>query len=437
MLEELQTRAEQALELARQLGAQGAAVSTSRDRDVECVWRDGQVERLQESVSKSLSVRLFVDGRYSSHETTDLRPEQLRSFLSDAIALTRMLAPDPHRNLPDAALFQGRQELDLKLADPSLADLTNDARIQRCAEMASPILGKPKVISTSTSFSDSHNLSWLATSNGFAGGMEARAVSQYAEVTFQDEGDARPEGDFYTVGRTLGGLTPAEIGQRALAEGMGRLGAKPGPSGKRTLVVSPRAAGRLLGALLTPATAAALQQGRSFWDKRLGQPTFSPLLSVTDDPFVVGGLASRLFDGEGISAKAMPVIEKGVPKNVYVDTYYGKKLGMAPTTGGPSNRSLALGKANLDKLVSGVKDGILVRSWLGGNSDPTSGEFSLGLRGNRIEKGKIGGPVGEMNVTGNLVKLFQQLAAVGNDPWPYAALAAPTLVFEGVDFSGR
>ena len=82
-------------------------------------------------------------------------------------------------------------------------------------------------------------------------------------------------------------------------------------------------------------------------------------------------------------------------------------------------------------------DGVYVTSWLGGNSDSTTGDFSLGMRGHLIEKGKIGAPIGEMNVTGNLLELFGRLAEVGGDPWPFGSMSVPTLVFEGVQFSGK
>lgn len=123
-------------------------------------------------------------------------------------------------------------------------------------------------------------------------------------------------------------------------------------------------------------------------------------------------------------------------RNLYVDTYYGRKLGMAPTTGSASNRIVALGDKNLAELLAEAGSGIYVTSWLGGNSDPTTGDFSLGLRGHLIENGKIGAPIGEMNVTGNLPALYRSLSAVGNDPYPYSSLRAPTLVFENVQFSG-
>ena len=113
-----------------------------------------------------------------------------------------------------------------------------------------------------------------------------------------------------------------------------------------------------------------------------------------------------------------------------------EKLEMAPTTGGQSNWIFGLGDKGLTELVADAGEGILVTSWLGGNADHTTGDFSLGLRGHLVSGGQIGAPVGEMNVTGNLLELFGRLAAVGNDPWPYSTVRCPTLVFEGVQFSG-
>ena len=60
----------------------------------------------------------------------------------------------------------------------------------------------------------------------------------------------------------------------------------------------------------------------------------------------------------------------------------------------------------------------------------------MGCRGFLIENGQRGPAVQEMNVTGNLLELFRGLRGVGNDPFRFASLQAPTLVFEGVSFSG-
>jgi len=205
---------------------------------------------------------------------------------------------------------------------------------------------------------------------------------------------------------------------------------------KTAMIVDSRAAASLMGRLMRPANARSVQQGRSFWAPLIGEQAFSDKLTIIDDPLIKRGLASRHYDGEGISAKALPIVENGVVKNIYVDTYYGRKGGMAPTTGSPSNRRIALGEHSLQLLLSEVGSGVYVTSWLGGNADSTTGDFSLGLRGHMVENGQIGRPVGEMNVTGNLKDLFGKLEMVGNDPYPYSSTLAPSLVFVDVDFSG-
>lgn len=215
-----------------------------------------------------------------------------------------------------------------------------------------------------------------------------------------------------------------------------RLGSAKVSSRKATMVVDNRSAGRLIGMLLAPANARALHTGRSFWAGRVGQKVGSAALSITDDPLLPRGFGSRLFDGEGISARALPLIEQGVARNLYVDTYYGRKLGLAPTTGSGSNRVVTPGSDAPAALLKKVGTGVLVTGWLGGNSDATTGDFSLGVQGHLIENGQVGAPVGEMNITGNLLDLFGQLVAVGNDPWRYSGTLTPTLVFEGVSFSG-
>ena len=123
-------------------------------------------------------------------------------------------------------------------------------------------------------------------------------------------------------------------------------------------------------------------------------------------------------------------------KSFYIDSYYGKKLKMAPTTGGRSNLQWTLGAKSRDALLADVGDAILVTGFIGGNSNDTTGDFSFGVQGFLVKQGRIAEPVSEMNISGNHLALWKQLAAVGNDPYPYSSVYTPTLVFEGVQFAG-
>src|SRR5688572_12728948 len=100
MLDQLLTSATEAVDLAKAAGADHAWATTTRDRSVDFTVRDGKLEKVQESTSRSLSVRLWAGGRYSTHTTTDLRPERVKAFLDEAVALTRALEVDPFREIP-------------------------------------------------------------------------------------------------------------------------------------------------------------------------------------------------------------------------------------------------------------------------------------------------------------------------------------------------
>src|SRR4051812_25568403 len=104
---------------AKAKGADEASASAARSRDVDIEWRDGRLEKITESTTRGVSVGLYVDGKYSAVATSDLRPEAVDKFLTDAVALTRALSPDPFRKLPEPELYQGRAQLDLQLEDGS------------------------------------------------------------------------------------------------------------------------------------------------------------------------------------------------------------------------------------------------------------------------------------------------------------------------------
>jgi PmbA protein len=437
---DLREIARAAAALARRAGAGQVAAGAYRSRQVDVEWRDGRVENASEATTRGLGLELYVDGRYTAVSTSDLRPEAVERFVVDAVALARALAPDPYRALPDPALYRGQAEVDLELTDPGYGRLDAAARryLAEAAEAgAREVPGAEAILSVTTAFGDSFNESWRAHSDGFEGGRRSTDFRVSAGVTVRDRDGRRPEEWDWAGARHFDDLpAPGEVGQRAAERALGRLGARKGESAVVPMAVEARAAGRLVAALLGPLSGSALQQKRSFLDGKLGQVVGSERLDLCDDPLVPRGLGSRLFDGEGMAARRFPVFEKGVARNCYLDAYYGRKLGMAPTTGRSSNLAWALGERDEAGLLAEMGEGMVVTGFLGGNSNGTTGDFSFGVQGFRVRQGKVAEPVGEMNVSGNHLELWKHLALVGNDPYRYSPLRTPTLLFDGVQFAG-
>lgn len=437
MSADLTSEAQHAVEIAKAAGADEVAASMNQSRDVTFEYRDGALEKVKDATSQALGIQVYAAGRYSSHQTTDLNPERLKGFVAAAVAITKALEPDEFRRITPEELFAGQADVDLDLVDPAVAEISRDQRLAWCEALDAVATDHEKVISATAGVYDGSSQSAMVSSNGFSGTRQETYCWYGSNITLMDRGDKRAEDGFYVGGQHIAGLPSASsVASTALQRVLSRLNAEKGPTVTATMVVDSRVAGSLIGRLLRPANARRVQQGQSYWADLVGEQAFSDKLTIIDDPLIKRGFASRHYDSEGISAKVLPIVEKGVVRNLYVDTYYGRKAGMTPTTGSASNRRIGTGDKSLAELLKNVGGGVYVTSWLGGNADNTTGDFSLGIRGHMIENGEIGRPVSEMNVTGNLRDLFGRLELLGNDVYPYSSTLSPSLVFADVDFSG-
>lgn len=87
-------------------------------------------------------------------------------------------------------------------------------------------------------------------------------------------------------------------------------------------------------------------------------------------------------------------------------------------------------------MIAAVRKGIWITGFNGGNCNSATGDFSYGIEGFLIENGEVVHPVSEMNITGNMIHLWNQLVEVGNDPRTTSCWQLPSLHFEGIDFNG-
>jgi len=427
------------IKTAKSAGADESRVGMNSRRFVDISYRERKPETIKEASTRSFGIEVFVNGRYSSQSTSDLRKSALKDFISNAIATTKLLEEDPYRTLPDPKYYKGRAKLDLGQLDPDYKKFKPEDRhnIVKAMEESCLAKGGKKVISVTARAYDSHGEVLLMTSNGFEGSEEYTVFQGGASMTVQDEGDRRPTGYHYVasvIRKTL--PSPEEIGAEAARRALELLGGKKLKTETLPIIIENRIVPRILNGFLAGMYGSNIQQKRSFLFDKKGKKVASKLFTLIDDPFVKGGLGSRLFDNDGFAAKKRTMVDSGVLNEFYVDWYYSRKLGWEPTTGGPSNLIVPQGKRSVKEIMKDLGRGIFITGFIGGNSNSTTGDASVGIFGKLFENGKPTQTVAEMNIAGNHLEFWNNLIEAANDTWVYSSWRTPSLVFKDVVVSG-
>lgn len=447
-----------ALQMALAHGAQKARMTLTWSRMDSCATLGGEVDKVNRCLDLSLATCLFVDGRFGSFSTNRLDKDSLDGFLKKAVSTVRMLAPDPCRDLPDP--FRTARDAttgrELGLLDLSCESLTPACRLEFARNAAVfPELGgrqavsaageKYRLISEEGEYSDTLLDLIVVDSNGLRCRHTESSFEYGVEATVQDAEGRKYSGWWWHASPFLSQLESESVGKIALERAAAQIGPENPASGKYHLVVDTNCASKLVDPLLKALGGYSLQQKNSFLLDSRGKQIFSEGLTLIDRSRQPGESGSRLFDTEGVATREAPVIEAGVVKDYFINTYISRKTGLVPTIEDVTRPFLlpflspALGTTctglDREEILRRVGDGILVTGFNGGNSNSSTGDFSYGIEGFRFRDGKILRPVREMLITGNFLSLWTHLLAAGSDARFCMSKLIPTLAFENVDFS--
>ncbi len=435
----LQDLADWVIDQTLKAGANDCKINLSKRRLVEINYRERKPEVIKEATTKNLYLEVFINNRYAGQSTPDYRQSTLEGFVNDVVESAKIMEEDPYRTLPDPKYYEGRTTENLQLNDPDYSALTPDKRHQMVKSVEESCLekGGDKVISVEAGEYDSTYEELVKTSNGFEGSSQSTIYQIGASMTAQDKGDRHPEGYNYVTCRYREDLPPLdEVGTVAAERTLDLLGGKKIATTKLPVILENRGASRVLSGLLNPMSGGSIQQKRSFLADKKGKAIGSKLLTLTDDPFIPRGLGSKTYDGDGFPARKRDLFAEGVVNEFIVDWYYSRKLGWEPTSGSISNIIIPPGTRSVEEIIKDLGRCMLITGYIGGNSNSTTGDFSVGIIGKLYENGQFVQNVAEMNIADNHLNFWKKLVEVANDPWKYSQAIFPSLVIDDVMVAG-
>lgn len=433
-----------ALQYALDCGAAKARATLNKSSENLVATLDGEIDKVTRCEDRSLSLSLFVDGRYGSFSTNKLDREALESFIAKSVGIVRMLSEDPCRDLPDPGRCcrEARTGLELGIYDKSIGNVTAEDRCSAALDASAWGRGGGdiwRLVSEEGEYSDSEYSIYIADTQGLSCMHTETSFDYGVEVTIEDQSGDKYSGWWWHAAPFASELKAPECGIVALERAAAQIGSKPAAGGKYNMVVDSDVASKMVSPLLSALNGYSIQQNNSFLVGSLGKRVLPEGLTIMDLPRLKGETGSKLFDSEGVAADTAAIVEKGVVKRYFINTYMSGKLQMEPTIE-EAIRPKVCGwprEGLTQKDILGMcGSGILVTEFNGGNSNSATGDFSYGVEGFLFEDGKPVRPVSGMLVTGNYLTLWQNLIAAGGDARSCMSKLIPTLAFSKVDFSG-
>lgn len=445
-MEPLQELAARSLEWIREQGrGVEAELYLSRDHERSVELREGRLDGIQESSSEGAGLRVLSGGRVGFASAGGLGLEAVQRLFKNVLFQLDHLEPDPHKTFAAPVVSTtgagaGDAALEAGLWDESLFGETWDKIIPRLKEMEPAALGADKRLQSvlRLGYGESRGEVVIASTKGVSTFERGGAASVGLSVLSREDGEVQVGSAFQSARRKerLDFLkTAREAGWRSAA----LLGGRKLPGGRRSVILDPWVAGEFLDLIVGLLCADQVQRGKSLLAGKLGRKIASESVTFIDDPRRPEGLASSLYDDEGLPTRAKTMIEKGVVRDYFYDTCTASRESRATNasagrdsyTGlpspGSSNFYLAPGAVTREKLLSDTKDGVLVLDVMGMHMvDPISGELSVGISGLAVQDGRITHAVKGAMLSGNLIELLERVDAVADDLTFYGSMGAPT-----------
>ena len=415
-LDRLAAIGEDVLKRCRAMGASEVDLGISVDEGLNVGVRLGEVESIERTRDRGLSLTVFFGKRKGSASTADLGADSIAKTIEHACAIARHTEEDPCNGLADPDLL-AREFPDLDLWHPWPITTEQAVELALACEDAGRAFDARIDNSEGASVQVGSSIAIGATSHGFF--SRERDTRHMISVALLAEDEAGMQRDYWYEAVRAAEDFPdvASIGRKAAERTLARLGARPIGTRQCPVLFTPPVARSLVGHFLSAVSGGALYRRASFLLDHLGQRVFPDFVRISERPHLRRGHGSSAFVAEGVATRDSDLIRDGVLQRYILGSYSARKLGMSSTgnAGGVHNVVVTPGAHDFAGLVERMGTGLVVTELMGQGASLITGDYSRGASGFWVENGAIAHPVEEITIASNLRDMFAAIEAVGSD----------------------
>lgn len=445
---QFQQHVEDALKLARALGASDAAVEVSEGIGLSVSIRKGETENVERNRDKSMGITVYIGQRRGNASTSDFSPAALEQTVRAAHDIARFTAEDTAAGLPDTqdmAMGVDAQR-DLDLFHPWGIDAERALKMALKCEAAAFAVDKRVTNSEGAGVSAQQSHFFAGNSRGFRGGYASSrhslSVAPIASLPGKRGDDMQRDAWYTSMRSAVEMASPEAVGRYAAERALSRLKSRKIKTCEVPVLFESSLAAGLLGAYVQATSGGALYRKSSFLLDSLGKQVLPEHIDIHEDPHLPRGKGSAPFDDEGVLTKPRDVVRGGVVQGYFLSTYSGRKLGMRTTghAGGSQNLKLTSRLTqpgdNLDAMLAKLHRGLFVIELMGQGVNYVTGDYSRGAAGFWVENGRLQYPVHEITIAGNLRTMFKGIQAVGADVYTMGSKTIGSVLIDRLKIAG-
>lgn len=433
------------VEYARSLGAQEVAVRISVDKGVEISSRQSDIENIEFNQRYSMNINVTTQKRNAEASTTDFSWDKIKDTVAAAINLSNYASPDEFSGLCDAELlYQGDRDLELLYASDEdvdhLAQRTLDF-YKKGAEAAAEHKAQGIRNCERAALSAWYSLGIMATSHGFLHSVLNSSCDKNISFIAEKDGDLQHAGSFSSDCNEAKLWSDEKVVAEAVKKTLGRLGGKQVPTGTYAVILQGRAAQIFLGPYLKGVSGRLLHRRSSFLLDSLGKQVFPSFLSIREDPWLKGRLASANYDEDGVAMKPMVLVDQGKVCTYLLGTYASRKLNL-PCNGHASGVSNLFVETDpehtvdFEQLLKQAGTGLVIDSLMGQGINMVTGNYSRGASGYFFKDGERVHAVNEITIAANLKDMYASVACLGNDYDDRYSIKTGSVLLPAITVSG-
>jgi len=432
-------------------------IKTFRAIDVDISGQ--KLENFNTPYGSGIGLRIFSKNRMGFVYTTGFDRESIDRLIERAKGNASNCTPDDCNCLPQInRQKESNSFLPEGLYDEDLTRIPVEIKIDTIREMEEKALAYDKRIKKvlRASYTDTEYEVLIFNSRGLEVGYKGTHCSAGLIAVAEAKAFAGKEskeiqlGSDFAIKRRFRELPFNRLAENAARRAVSLLGASRVRTQRASIVFEPLVVSSFLELIARGLGADFVQKKKSPFAKKRGKRIADKIVNIIDDGTLPRGVATSPFDDEGILRKKTVLVKDGVLSTFLYDSYTARKDRVessgnafrssfkALPSVGITNFFLEKGRTKREQLIASTDKGLCVLETMGMHTaDPVSGDFSVGVSGLWIEKGKFSFPVHGVTIAGNVIDLLNSIDAIGDDLEFYGSLGSPTVRISDLLISGE